>query len=102
MDKRDLTIIDHRTGRSFELDLEMGALKASDLRQIKLSGTDPGMMSYDPSFDNTAATKSAITLVDGEAGRLLYRGYPIEVLAEQSTFLDVAYLILFGELPTRP
>ncbi len=101
MTKRDLTITDNRTGKSYDLDLELGALKAVDLRQIKISEDEQGMMSYDPSFVNTAATKSAITMVDGEAGLLCHRGYSIEELAEKSKYLEVAYLIMFGELPTR-
>jgi len=101
MAKRDLTIRDNRTGKNYDLDLELGALKAVDLRQIKSSEGEAGMMSYDPSFANTAATKSAITMVDGEGGRLCHRGYSIEELAEKSSYLEVAYLILFGELPSQ-
>jgi citrate synthase len=100
MSKPDITIKDNRTGKTYDLDLELGALKAGDLRQIKRDETDAGLLSYDPAFVNTAATKSAITLVDGEAGQLRYRGYPIQKLAESSTFLETAYLILFGELPS--
>ena len=101
MAKRDLTITDNRSGKSYDFDLELGALKAVDLRQIKATEGGAGILSYDPAFANTAATKSAITMVDGEGGRLCYRGYSIEELAEKSTYLEVANLILFGELPTR-
>jgi citrate synthase len=95
-----LTITDNRTGKQYEIRIEGGAIRAMDLRQIKASTDDFGVMTYDPAFQNTAACKSAITFIDGDQGILLYRGYPIEQLAEQSTFLETAYLILFGELPT--
>ena len=95
-----LTIVDNRTGRSYELPITNGTIKALDLRQIKTDDADFGLMSYDPAFTNTASTKSAITFIDGDAGILRYRGYPIEQLAEQSTHLETAYLLLFGELPT--
>jgi citrate synthase len=95
-----LTITDNRTGKSYEIPITDGAIKASDLRQLKLAPSDYGLMSYDPAFTNTASTKSAITYLDGDNGKLLYRGYPIEQLAERSTFLETAYLVLFGELPT--
>jgi citrate synthase len=95
-----LTITDNRTGKSYELAIKDGSIKASDLRQLKLDPGDYGLMSYDPAFTNTASTKSAITYLDGDEGKLLYRGYPIEQLAERSTFLETAYLVLFGELPT--
>jgi len=90
MAKRDLTIRDNRTGKDYDLDLELGALKAVDLRQIKSSEGEAGMMSYDPSFANTAAAKSAITMIDGEGGRLCHRGYSIEELADKSSYLEVA------------
>jgi citrate synthase len=96
-----LTIIDNRTGRQYELPIVDGAIRAMDLRQIKVGPEDFGLLSYDPAFLNTAACRSRITFIDGERGVLLYRGYPIEQLAEHSTFLETAYLILFGELPTR-
>ena len=96
-----LTITDNRTGKSYELAITDGAIKASDLRQIKTDPGDFGLMSYDPAFTNTASTRSAITYLDGDQGILLYRGYPIEQLAEQSTFLETAYLVLNGELPTK-
>ena len=96
-----LTITDNRTGKTYEVPISQGAIKALDLRQIKTDATDFGLMAYDPAFMNTAATKSAITYLDGDAGILRYRGYPIEQLAEKSTYLEVAYLILNGELPTE-
>ena len=96
-----LTIKDNRTGKEYEVPIENDTIKAMDLRQIKVNDTDFGMMAYDPGFKNTANTKSTITLVDGGNGILRYRGYPIEQLAESSTFMEVAYLILNGELPTK-
>jgi citrate synthase len=102
MPKNSLTITDNRTGKTYEIPVENGAIKAMDLRQIKTGPDDFGLMSYDPAFMNTASCKSKITYIDGEKGILLYRGYPIEQLAERSTFLEVAYLLIFGELPTRP
>ncbi|MCZ7568271.1 MAG: citrate synthase [Ardenticatenaceae bacterium] len=95
-----LTITDNRTGKSYELPITNGTIKAIDLRQIKTRPDDFGLMSYDPAFTNTASTKSTITFIDGDKGILRYRGYPIEQLAEKSTYLETAYLILFGELPT--
>jgi citrate synthase len=95
-----LTIKDNRTGKTYEIPIEHGTIKAIDLRQIRTSDDDFGLMSYDPAFTNTASCKSRITFIDGEKGILLYRGYPIEQLAERSTFLETAYLILYGELPT--
>ncbi len=95
-----LTITDNRTGKQYTVPIKDGAIRATDLRQIKLEASDPGMLSYDPAFGNTAACRSAITFIDGDKGILRYRGYPIEQLAEKSTFLEVAYLILKGELPT--
>src|SRR4026208_2393985 len=97
-----LTIKDNRTGKTYELPIDQGAIKAMDLRQIRTSPDDFGLMTYDPAFQNTAACKSRITFIDGDKGILEYRGYPIEQLAEHSTFLETAYLILFGELPTAP
>ena len=94
-----LTVTDNRTGKSYEIPISEGAIKAIDLRQIKTDPSDFGLMSYDPAFTNTASTKSAITYLDGDAGKLYYRGYPIEQLAEHSTYLETAYLILHGELP---
>lgn len=96
-----LTIIDNRTGKQYEIPVTDGTIKAMDLRQIKVADDDFGLMSYDPAFLNTAACRSAITFIDGEKGILRYRGYPIEVLAEKCTFLEVAYLLNEGELPNR-
>jgi citrate synthase len=96
-----LTITDNRTGRVYDVPIIDGAISATALRQIKLDDdNDFGLLSYDPAFVNTASTRSAITLVDGDRGILRYRGYPIEQLAERSTYLETAYLLLFGELPT--
>jgi citrate synthase len=99
MPSNTLTITDNRTGKSYEVPIEDDTVRTMDLRQIKVNPDDFGMMGYDPAFTNTASTKSSITYIDGAKGILRYRGYPIEQLAEQSTFLEVAYLILFGELP---
>ncbi|MHC5002941.1 MAG: citrate synthase [Planctomycetota bacterium] len=96
-----ITITDNRTGRSYEVPVSSGTIRAMDLRQIKVSDEDFGLMSYDPAFTNTASCRSAITLIDGEKGILRYRGYPIEQLAEKSSFLEVAYLLVNGELPDR-
>lgn len=95
-----LTVIDNRTGKQYELPIEDGTIRAADLRQIKVSDDDFGLVSYDPAFMNTASCKSRITFIDGDRGILRYRGYPIEQLAEQSSYLEVAYLILHGELPS--
>src|SRR5687768_15357317 len=100
MSQNTLTITDNRTGKQFELPIENGTIRAMDLRQIKIADDDFGLMTYDPAFINTAACKSRITFIDGDKGILEYRGYPIEQLAEHSDFLETAYLILFGELPT--
>ncbi len=102
MSKDSLTIKDNRTGESYELPITHGTIRAMDLRQIKTSEDDFGMMSYDPAYKNTASTTSRITFIDGERGILRYRGYPIEELAEHATFLEVAQLLLTGELPTAP
>jgi citrate synthase len=100
-DARDsLTVVDNRTGRSYELPIRNGAIRATDLRQIGASGDGEGLLSYDPAFMNTAACRSAITYIDGDQGILRYRGYPIEELAERSTFLEVGYLLTHGELPS--
>ncbi len=101
MSKDTLTITDNRTGTSYEIPIENDTIRALDLRQIKVKDGDFGMMSYDPAFQNTASCKSRITFIDGEKGILRYRGYPIEQLAEKSTYLEVAYLVLYGELPTK-
>ncbi len=95
-----LTVTDNRTGASYELPIAEGTIRATDLRQIKVSDDDFGLMTYDPAFMNTASCRSAITYLDGDAGVLRYRGYPIEQLAEKSTFLEVSYLLVHGELPT--
>jgi len=95
-----LTITDNRTGKTYELPVQDGTIRAMDLRQIKTGPDDFGLMTYDPAFMNTANCRSAITYIDGDKGILLYRGYPIEQLAENSDYLETAYLLLFGELPT--
>src|SRR4249920_3101196 len=96
-----LTIVDNRTGKKYEVPIQDGTIRAMDLRQIKTNADDFGLMTYDPAFMNTANCRSAITYIDGDKGELLYRGYPIEQLAEHSDYLETAYLILFGELPTH-
>jgi citrate synthase len=101
MAKDTLTITDNRTGKTYEIPIENGCIRTNALRQIKVSDDDFGLMGYDPAFLNTANTKSAITFIDGDKGILEYRGYPIEQLAEKSSFLEVAYLLLNGELPTQ-
>ena len=102
MSKDSLTIVDNRTGKSYEIPIENGTIRALDLRKIKVADDDFGMMTYDPAFTNTASCKSRITYIDGDQGILNYRGYPIEQLAEKSNYLETAYLILHGELPTKP
>jgi citrate synthase len=97
-----LSITDNRTGESYEVEVTDGTIRTMDLRQIKVSDDDFGLMGYDPAFTNTASCRSAITFIDGEAGVLQHRGIPIEQLCEQSTYLEVAYLLVFGELPTQP
>src|SRR5487761_893524 len=101
MSRDSLTITDNRNGKSYEVPITDDTIRALDLRQIKLNQHDFGMMSYDPAFNNTALCKSKITFIDGDNGILRYRGYPIEELAERSTYLETAYLVVFGELPTR-
>jgi citrate synthase len=96
-----LRVTDTRTGRSYEIPITDGAIRATDLRQIKVAEDDPGLLSYDPAFLNTASCRSAITFIDGDLGILRYRGYPIEELAAGSSFLDVAWLLLNGELPDK-
>ncbi len=96
-----LDISDNRTGNNYQLEIDQGTIRSKDLRQIQRDEHEFGLMSYDPGFDNTASCRSAITELDGEHGILRYRGYPIEQLAEQSTFLEVAYLLVHGELPTK-
>ncbi|MBW8772818.1 MAG: citrate synthase [Gemmatimonadetes bacterium] len=100
MAKDTLTITDNRTGKQYEVPVAEGTIRAMDLRQIKTAEDDFGLMTYDPAFMNTASCRSAITFIDGDKGILRYRGYPIEQLAEHCTFLEVAYLLIEGELPT--
>src|SRR5579871_4691840 len=95
-----LTVTDSRTGRTYEIPIIDGAIRSLDLRQIRVDDDDFGLLAYDPAFMNTASCRSAITYLDGDAGVLEYRGYPIEVLAEKSSYLEVAYLLIHGELPT--
>ena len=108
MSKDSITVIDNRTGKSYEIPISYGtypldgaAVRASDLRQVKVSEDDFGLMTYDPAFMNTASCQSTITFIDGDKGILRYRGYPIEELAEKSSYLETAYLILYGELPAK-
>jgi citrate synthase len=96
-----LSVTDNRTGQSYEVEITDGTVRAMDFRQIKVDDDDFGLMTYDPAFTNTASARSAITYIDGDAGILEYRGYPIEQLAEQSTYLEVAYLLVHGELPNQ-
>ena len=101
MPENTITITDNRTGKTYTVPVENGTIRAMDLRQIKTGPDDFGLMSYDPAFLNTASCTSRITFIDGEKGILRYRGYPIEVLAEKCTYLEVAYLLLYGELPNE-
>jgi len=101
MAQNTLTITDNRTGQAYTLPVENGTIRAMDLRKIKTGADDFGLMTYDPAYMNTASCRSSITYIDGDRGILRYRGYPIEVLAEHCTYLEVAYLILFGELPNE-
>src|ERR687885_205749 len=96
-----LTITDNRTGRTYEVPIEDGTIRAIALRDIKVDDDDFGLMTYDPAYLNTASCRSAITFIDGDRGILEYRGYPIEQLAEKSTYLEVAYLLVNGELPNK-
>src|ERR671919_1412883 len=96
-----LSVTDNRTGKNYEIEITDGTIKTMDLRQIKVSDDDFGLMGYDPAFTNTASCRSAITFIDGEAGVLEHRGIPIEQLCERSSFVEVAYLLIFGELPTE-
>ncbi len=100
MAKDTLSVTDNRTGKTYEIPITNGTIKAMDLRQMKVSADDFGMMTYDPAFQNTASTASRITFIDGDKGILQYRGYPIEELAEKSSFLEVVYLLINGELPS--
>src|SRR5579863_3504520 len=99
-DAETLSVTDNRTGRTYEIPIVDGAVRSLDLRQIRTSDDDFGLLAYDPAFMNTASCRSAITYLDGDAGVLEYRGYPIEQLAEHSTYLEVAYLLVHGDLPT--
>ncbi len=101
MSQNTLTVTDNRTGKAYTLPIQDGTIRTMDLRQIKTDSADFGLMGYDPAFMNTASTKSAITYIDGDKGILEYRGYPIDQLAEHSSYLEVAYLVLFGELPDK-
>ncbi|MDH5315768.1 MAG: citrate synthase [Gemmatimonadota bacterium] len=96
-----LSVTDNRTGKTYEFPVSEGTIKATDLRKIKISDDDFGLMTYDPAYMNTASCRSAITFIDGDKGILRYRGYPIDQLAEKSTFLEVAYLLAEGELPNK-
>ena len=99
--RKTLTVTDNRTGKNLDLEILDGdVVRAMELRPLKVQDDEFGMMSYDPAFTNTASTRSSITFIDGQKGILRYRGYPIEQLAERATFLEVAYLLLKGELPT--
>jgi citrate synthase len=99
MGSNRLTITDHRTGKTYDLPIEDGAIRATELRRLTVEAEDGGLMSYDPAFMNTASTRSAITFIDGDRGLLWFRGYPIEQLAEQASFMEIAYLLVHGELP---
>ena len=101
MSKETLTITDNRTGKQYELPVAEGTIKAADLRQIKIDDEDFGLMSYDPAYLNTASCRSAITFIDGDRGILRYRGYPIDQVAEKASFLETAFLLFEGELPSR-
>ena len=99
--KNTLSVTDNRTGKQYEIPIEDDTIRAMDLRQIKVKDDDFGMMTYDPAFMNTASCRSKVTFIDGDKGILRYRGYPIEQLAEKSNYLETAYLLLYGELPTK-
>jgi citrate synthase len=101
MPKDTLTVTDNRTGKSYELPITDGTIRALDLREIRTDNDDFGLLSYDPAYLNTASCRSSITYIDGDKGILRYRGYDVSELAERSTYLEVAYLILYGELPSR-
>ncbi len=99
--RESLTVRDNRTGEEYDLSITDGTIRAGDLGKIRLPGDDPGLALYDPGFTNTASCRSSVTFIDGDKGILEYRGYPIEQLAEKSSFLEVAYLLIHGELPTK-
>src|ERR1700683_931761 len=100
-DREALTIIDNRTGNAYEIPIEDETIRATELRKIKVNEDDFGLMTYDPAYMATASCRSAITFIDGENGVLEYRGYPSEQLAEKSSYLEVAYLLVHGELPDQ-
>src|SRR5882757_2549198 len=100
MPSDSLTVTDNRTGETYEVEITDGTIRAMEFRQMKVSDYDFGLMTYDPAYTNTASCRSAITYIDGDAGILEYRGYPIDQLAEKSSYLEVAYLLVHGELPT--
>src|SRR5215203_6413734 len=101
MTQNTLTVTDNRTGKSYEIPIENETIQAAALRKIKVNADDFGLMTYDPGYGATAACKSKITYIDGDKGILQYRGFPIEQLAENSTYLETAYLLLYGELPNK-
>ena len=101
MTQNTLTVTDNRTGKTYEIPIENETIQAAALRKIKVNADDFGLMTYDPGYGATASCKSSITYIDGDKGILQYRGYPIETLAEQSSFLEVAYLLIYGALPTK-
>src|SRR2546421_4593988 len=96
-----LTVTDTRTGKQYEIPIEDGTIRATELRKIKIQEDDFGLMTYDPAYMATASCRSAVTFIDGEKGILEYRGYPIEQLAEKSNYLEVAYLLIHGHLPKQ-
>ena len=98
---QSLTVRDNRTGQEYDVPISDGTIRAADIGQIRSGDDEPGLAVYDPGFVNTASCKSAVTFIDGEKGILEYRGYPIEQLAEKSSFLEVAYLLIKGELPSK-
>ncbi|HZG63233.1 MAG TPA: citrate/2-methylcitrate synthase, partial [Rubrobacteraceae bacterium] len=100
-EENSLSVTDNRTGKTYDVEIKDGTVRAMDLRQIKVSDDDFGLMTYDPGFSNTASCRSAITYIDGENGVLEHRGIPIEQLAENSSFLEVSYLLIYGHLPTE-
>ncbi len=101
MSKETLTVTDNRTGKTYEIPIQDGTIRSMDLRQIKTDSEDFGLMGYDPAFMNTASCRSAVTYIDGDKGILRYRGYPVDQLAEKASFLEVAYLLINGELPNK-
>src|ERR1700749_1828073 len=96
-----VTITDNRTGKTYEIPIEDGTIRATELRKIKVAEDDFGLMTYDPAYMATASCRSAITFIDGEKGIFEYRGYPLQQLAQQSSYLEVAYLLVHGQLPTQ-